>query len=147
MSEQTRSHSGPARPHMALVRAIYDWSLDEGFTPQVMVDVTVPGVEIPADYAREGKIVLNIHPNAVRDLEIGDHHLLFSARFAGRPENIAIPVESVLAVYARENGQGVVFQAGGSGIAPQPPEPGREGEGGAVSSDGRQPGPRLKVVK
>jgi len=64
---------------MALVRAIYDWSLDEGFTPQVMVDVTVPGVEIPADYAREGKIVLNIHPNAVRDLEIGDDHLLIGS--------------------------------------------------------------------
>lgn len=132
---------------MALVRAIYDWSLDEGFTPQVMVDVTVPGVEVPADYAREGKIVLNIHPNAVRDLVIGNDHLLFSARFAGRPEHIAIPVESVLAVYARENGQGVVFQAGGSGIAPPPTEPGKEGEGGTVPSDGRQPGPRLKVVK
>ncbi len=147
MSEQTRSHGGPAQPHMALVRAIYDWSLDQGFTPQVMVDVTVPGVEVPVGHAREGKIVLNIHPNAVRDLEIGSDCLLFSARFAGRPENIAIPVESVLAVYARENGQGVVFQPGGSGVAPPTPAPGREGEGDTAPSEGRQPGPRLKVVK
>ena len=146
MSGQTRSRGGPARPHMALVRAVYDWSLDQGFTPQVLVDVTVPGVEIPGDYAREGKIVLNIHPNAVRDLEFADGYLLFSARFSGRPENIAIPVESVVAAYAGENGQGVVFQSDGTGIVPPPRETGH-GEGKAAPPGGRAPGHRLKVVK
>ena len=134
MSERTGSGSGP---HMALIRAIRDWSLEQGFTPQVLVDVTVPGVEVPLDHARAGQIVLNIHPNAVRDLEADNGYLLFSARFSGRPENIVIPVEAVLAVYARENGQGIVLQAVGGASAPASPS----------APDRPPPAPRLRVVK
>lgn len=104
-----------------LIRAIYDWTLDEGLTPQVMVDVEVDNVVVPLNYAKDGKIVLNLHPNSVRGLEVGNQYLLFSARFAGRAEDITIPVAAVMAVYARENGQGIVFQPDGSGVTPPPP--------------------------
>ena len=66
------------------------------------------------------EIVLNLHPNSVRGLEIGDDFLVFSARFAGRAEDMTIPLEAVMAVYSRENGQGIVFQADGSGVTPPP---------------------------
>lgn len=148
MSERTGSGSGPAGPHMALIRAIRDWSLEQGFTPQVLVDVTVPGVEVPMDHARAGQIVLNVHPNAVRDLETDNGFLLFSARFSGRPENIVIPVEAVLAVYARENGQGIVLQAVGSASAPgSSTAPDRPDKAGTDPPSRSSPGPRLRVIK
>jgi len=110
---------GSTKPY--LIRAIYDWCLDEGQTPQIMVDVSIEGVAVPMSYANEGKIVLNLHPNSVSQLEMGNEYLLFSARFSGRAENITVPVAAVLAVYARENGQGIVFQPDGSGVTPPPP--------------------------
>ncbi len=160
MSDPTAPEAGSTRPY--LVRAIHDWCLDNALTPQIMVDATLPGVAVPQGFADDGRIVLNLHPNAVRGLELGDEYLMFSARFSGRAEEIAIPVEAVLAVYARENGQGIVFQADGSGITPPSP-PGRkpgaetgEGNGGKDGPDsdgndtdgkGPKPGSHLKVVK
>ena len=146
MSDKAEPETGSTRPY--LVRAIYDWSLDQGLTPQIMVDVTMPMVDVPMGYAQDGKIVLNLHPNSVRGLELGDEYLMFSARFSGRPENIVIPVESVLAVYARENGQGIVFQADGSGITPPSPMPSRR-ESADVDSREQKPkhGSHLKVIK
>ncbi len=142
MNGQNHTDTGSLSPHMALARATYEWALEEGLTPLVMVDVTVSGVEVPMVYAKEGKIVLNIHPNSVRDLVMDHGCLLFSARFSGRSMNITLPLESVLAVYARENGQGVVFQPGVGGIALQSsPDPGRERKGKT------EPARRLKVVK
>ena len=150
MSDKPAPETGSTRPY--LVRAIYDWSLDQGFTPQIMVDVTLPGVDVPMAYAQDGKIVLNLHPNSVRGLELGDEYLMFSARFSGRPEDIVIPVASVLAVYARENGQGIVFQADGSGITPPSPMPSRqestaEEPRASKPGPGPKPGSHLKVVK
>jgi stringent starvation protein B len=110
---------GSTKPY--LVRAIYDWSLDEGFTPQIMVDVKVTGVQVPLSYVSDGKIVLNLHPSSVRGLELGNEYLMFSARFSGRAEELVIPIEAIMAVYARENGHGIVFQADGSGMSPPPP--------------------------
>ena len=143
---------GSTKPY--LIRAIYDWTLDEGLTPQVMVDVEVDNVVVPTGYARDGKIVLNLHPNSVRDLEVGNQYLLFSARFGGRAEEITIPVEAVMAVYARENGQGIVFQPDGSGVTPPPPPDNRQDEqpSGAEKSPGERDtktrsGPRLTLVK
>ena len=146
MSEQSEPIIGSTRPY--LVRAIYDWSLDQGLTPQIMVDVTMPEVDVPMAYAQDGKIVLNLHPNSVRGLELGDEYLMFSARFSGRPEDIVIPVESVLAVYARENGQGIVFQADGSGITPPSPMPARRESASAESREQKpKQGSHLKVIK
>ena len=110
--------AGSTKPY--LIRAIYDWTLDEGLTPQVMVDVSVEHVVVPLNYVKDGKIVLNLHPSSVRGLEVGNQYLMFSARFAGRAEDITIPIDAIVAVYARENGQGIVFQADGSGITPPP---------------------------
>ncbi|MEM7193475.1 MAG: ClpXP protease specificity-enhancing factor [Pseudomonadota bacterium] len=105
-----------------LIRAIYDWAVDCELTPQVLVAVDHPEVEVPVDFAKDGQIVLNLHPQSVRNLEIGAGYLMFSARFAGKPFDVVVPVDAVMAIYARENGQGIVFQADGSGVTP-PPEP------------------------
>lgn len=95
------------RPY--LLRAMNEWILDNGNTPHLLVDALAEGVEVPNQYIKEGKIVLNISPNAVRDLELGNELVLFNARFSGRVFNIRIPVRNVLAVYAKENGMGLVF--------------------------------------
>ena len=146
MNETTGSEVGSTKPY--LVRAIYDWSLDEGLTPQIMVDVEVQGVVVPLNYVKDGKIVLNLHPNSVRDLELGNDYLLFSARFSGRAENITIPIEAVLAVYARENGQGIVFQPDGSGVTPPQPGRGRQDQEKELAGQERhRTGSHLKVVK
>lgn len=146
MSKSEGSDSGSTKPY--LVRAIYDWSLDEGLTPQIMVDADSPGVTVPLSYAKDGKIVLNLHPSSVRGLEIGNEHLLFSARFSGRAENITVPIDAVLAVYARENGQGIVFQPDGSGVTPPQPERVRRDAAKTTQNQDRQrSGSHLKVVK
>lgn len=145
------------RPY--LVRAIFDWCIDGGLTPQIMANVEMPEVIVPLDYAKDGKIVLNLHPSSVRNLELGNDYLMFSARFAGRAEDIIVPITAVMAVYARENGQGIVFQADGSSMTP--PEPpslspvdgeGRSGQTGQAGEGAGPSGPKragghLKVVK
>jgi len=95
------------RPY--LLRAMNEWILDNGNTPHILVDALAEGVEVPGQYVKDGKIVLNISPNAVRELELGNEQVLFNARFDGRVFNIRIPVKYVLAVYAKENGMGIVF--------------------------------------
>ncbi len=148
MTDQPEAVHGSTKPY--LIRAIFDWCLDEGQTPQVMVDVGVNGVEVPMDYANDGKIVLNLHPNSVRNLEMGNEYLMFSARFSGKAQDIVVPVESVLAVYARDNGQGIVFPADGSGVTPPSPDRPKKGSLWPVKSalpPSDKPGGHLKVVK
>lgn len=98
----------PSRPY--LVRAIYEWINDNNSTPHVMVDVNVRGVEVPQNYVQDGRIVLNIAPSAVKDLFIHNDGVSFSARFGGIPTQIKFPMQAVLAIYARENGQGMYFE-------------------------------------
>lgn len=95
------------RPY--LVRAFNDWILDNGMTPYLLVDVSVPGTRVPAAYVREGRIVLNIAPAAVGDLHLGVDETTFSARFGGVAHQVCLPTLSILAIYARENGQGMFF--------------------------------------
>lgn len=97
----------PSRPY--LIRAIYEWLNDNNKTPHVMVDASVVGVEVPQSYVQAGRIVLNISPNAIKDLFISNEDLSFSARFNGMPTHIVVPMQAVLAIYARENGQGMFF--------------------------------------
>lgn len=129
------------RPY--LIRALHAWALDSGLTPQIAVDTGVPGVQVPASHVREGQIVLNIHPEAVRQLELGDNTISFFARFGGKSEPVVIPVHAVLAIYARENGRGIQFQPEGDGSTPTPdpasPAP--------DSSGAPRRGVHLKVVK
>lgn len=116
------------RPY--LIRALHQWALDSGFTPQIAVDVTVPGVQVPHAFVKDGQIILNIHPQAVHQLELGDDAILFSARFGGKSEPVVIPIRAVLAVYARENGRGIQFQPGEDGdTPPAAPETGAPGAG------------------
>ncbi len=147
MNGPGRVDVGALSPNMALVRAIHSWSQDHGLTPLVLVDATMPGVEVPMAYVREGKIVLNIHPNSVKDLVMDDGHLLFSARFSGRSTQITLPIASVLAVYARENGRGVIFQpSGGVAVQPSASRPQTKPEKPVALNKTASPS-RLKLVK
>ena len=98
----------PTRPY--LIRAIRDWAMDNGLTPQLLVDAGVDGIVIPGSHVQDGKIVLNVHTQAVKALELGNEFITFSARFGGISHAINLPIQSVLAVFARENGQGIFFQ-------------------------------------
>ena len=106
------------RPY--LIRALHAWALDSGLTPQIAVDTAVQGVQVPPSHVRDGQIVLNIHPEAVRQLELGDNTISFFARFGGKSEPVVIPITAVLAIYARENGRGIQFQPDEDGGAPTP---------------------------
>lgn len=98
----------PRRPY--LLRAFYEWLLDNQLTPHLVVDVTLPGVQVPMEYARDGQIVLNIAPRAVSNLELANDEVRFNARFGGVPRQVSVPLAAVLAIYARENGAGTMFE-------------------------------------
>ena len=118
-----------SRPY--LLRAVYEWIADNDLTPQIVVDAQRDRVRVPTSYVREGKIVLNISPTAVRGLSLGNEWVEFSARFGGGSFDVVVPVQAVLAIMARENGMGMSFpETRDDG---QPPKP-----------KGR---PSLKVVK
>ncbi|QTF10273.1 ClpXP protease specificity-enhancing factor [Brenneria izadpanahii] len=102
------SQLSPRRPY--LLRAFYDWLLDNQLTPHLVIDVTLPGVMVPMEFARDGQIVLNIAPRAVGGLELADDSVRFNARFGGVPRQVYVPMAAVLAIYARENGAGTMFE-------------------------------------
>lgn len=106
MSEQEMKLS-PTRPYMA--RAIYEWIVDNNLTPYLLVDATRPNTMVPEQFIQDGQIVLNIVPHAVHALNIGNDAISFSARFGGVSRDIYVPMEAVLGIYARENGQGLFF--------------------------------------
>lgn len=127
----------PLRPY--LLRAVHEWALDNGYTPHVLVDAAVEGVIVPNAYVRDGRITLNIHPQAVHQLDLGNDRVSFFARFGGQSLGVDIPIHAVLAVFARENGRGVFFQD----------EPGETPPDGTPPDDTPSPkkGPQLKLVK
>jgi len=96
-----------SRPY--LVRALYDWISDNDMTPHVLVDALQDGVSVPDEYVKDGKVTLNVSTGAVSDLVLGNESIEFNARFSGLKKNIYLPIESLLAIYARENGQGMMF--------------------------------------
>ena len=99
----------PSRPY--LVRAIYEWLVDNDATPYLLIDATNPMVRVPPQHIKDGKIVLNAAPHAVKDFFIQNDGISFSARFGGVPMMISAPMVAVLAIYARENGQGMFFDS------------------------------------
>ena len=132
----------PIKPY--LLRAAYEWALDGGYTPHILVKATMPGVSVPETYVEDGRIVLNVSPGATSNLLIGDELIEFSARFSGRPFEVRIPLNAVLGLYARENGEGISFPA--EEAIPS----GDEGEGGEGASEasGKAPSkPHLKIIK
>ena len=96
------------RPY--LLRAFYDWLLDNQLTPHLVGDINLEGVPVPLEYARDGQIVLNIAPRAVGNLELGNDEVRFNARFGGVPRQVSVPMAAILAIYARENGAGTMFE-------------------------------------
>ncbi|SDG76870.1 stringent starvation protein B [Luteibacter sp. 22Crub2.1] len=104
------------RPY--LLRAIYDWISDNGLTPYVLVDAGQPGVKVPAHVVKNGQVVLNLAMRAVANLDLGNDRIGFQARFSGVSQQIVIPVQAVLALYAQENGQGMMFPVDENDTAP-----------------------------
>jgi stringent starvation protein B len=134
------------RPY--LLRAIHEWICDSDCTPHIVVDAGMPGVDVPRQYVRDGKIVLNVSWNATAQLKIGNDELSFSGRFGGSSMLVRVPVEAVLAIYARETGQGMIF-ADDEGDSSPPPPGGAPPEGAPTEPPPKpaSPRPRLKVVK
>lgn len=96
------------RPY--LLRAFYDWLLDNQLTPHLVVDINMAGVSVPLEYARDGQIILNVAPGAVGNLNLGNDEVRFDARFGGVPRKVSVPLYAVIAIYARENGAGTMFE-------------------------------------
>ena len=92
-----------------LLRAIHQWIIDNDFTPYLIVDANVANVEVPAQSVKDGQIVLNLAPQAVTNMLMDDVAVSFSARFSGVAQSIYIPIQAIRAIYANENGQGMVF--------------------------------------
>lgn len=106
MSEQELNLT-PSRPYLA--RAIYEWICDNNLTPYLLVDATIPYTDVPQQFVNDGQIVLNIVPHAVHKLNMSNEAVTFSARFSGVSQDIYVPIQAVLGLYARENGQGLFF--------------------------------------
>lgn len=102
----TAQESTSTRPY--LIRALYEWCTDNGLTPYVAVRVD-DSVQVPREYVKDGEIVLNISFDATSALQLGNDFIEFKARFGGKPREILVPVGRVIAIYARENGQGMAF--------------------------------------
>lgn len=141
------------RPY--LLRAIYEWLLDNSCTPHLVVFANVPGVAVPQQHVnKDGQIILNIAPSAVKDLFIANEAVSFSARFSGVVNHIYVPCGAVLGIYGRENGQGMMFELE---VPPEPPvsptpptkpEPTNTKSGGTAESNVTSlKRPSLKVVK
>lgn len=94
-----------------LIRAIHEWCLDQGFTPYLAVSVD-PTTRVPREFVKDGEIVLNVGADATHQMNLGNDEITFQARFNGRPYPVVVPVDRVMAIYARENGQGMAFEVG-----------------------------------
>ena len=125
----------PSRPY--IVRAIYEWIVDNDCTPHLLVDATCHGVIVPETFVKDGQIVLNISSAAVVGLQIDNERVSFNGRFGGQPRDVEVPIAAVLGIYARENGQGMVFENGSS---PEPPD-------ADPPRDSKAKRPALKIVK
>ncbi|MCU7929526.1 MAG: ClpXP protease specificity-enhancing factor [Candidatus Thiodiazotropha sp. (ex Codakia rugifera)] len=127
----------PNRPY--LIRALYAWLVDNDKTPYLMVNAEYEGAEVPRQFVDDGRIILNVDPSAVSELEMGNDWISFSARFGGAAEEILIPPGAVMGIYAKENGQGMLFPDEEANQAQEP-----EDEPDPTKPSKR---PSLKVVK
>jgi stringent starvation protein B len=128
------------RPY--LLRAMYDWLVDNDCTPHIVVDAGYPGVLVPRQHVSDGQITLNVAPRAITEFAMDLESIAFSTRFGGVPTHIEVPVMAVLGIYARENGQGMVFTV--EDYSPDPDDGPSSGPPGKPKSGGK---PSLKVVK
>jgi stringent starvation protein B len=136
----------PSRPY--LMRALFEWVLDNESTPYVLVDANIMGVQVPQEYVKDGQIVLNVSPTAVQGLMINNDAMSFNARFAGVTQNIYVPIVAVLAIYAKETGEGMVFGNEAGAPDPNDPPPAKQKPKIVESVDDKPKGrPSLTVVK
>jgi stringent starvation protein B len=131
------SPSKSKRPY--LVRAMHEWMTDNGNTPHVVIDASVDGVSVPTEHIKDGKIILNISQSAAHNLKLSNTSVSFRARFSGVPFDVWAPISSVLGIYAKETGQGMIFSHGAE--QPEPPD------GSEKDPSQRSDRSHLKVVK
>ena len=143
MSDSTSAMTSH-RPY--LLRALYEWIADNGMTPHILVDAQQPGVQVPTHAVKDGRVVLNIAERAVAKLQLDNESVRFTARFGGVSHPVSVPIAAVLAIYARETGQGMALpeDVGGTGPDDTPPAPPDDsGDDGATPKRGGH----LRVVK
>jgi stringent starvation protein B len=124
------------RPY--LVRAMHEWMTDNGQTPHLVVDAGIAGTEVPKSFVRDGRITLNVGWQATQGLKLGNEWIEFAARFGGVSQQVRVPVAAVLGIYARETGQGMLFQDESDATPPPPVTPTPDDSGSR---------PKLRVVK
>ena len=136
-----------SRPYM--VRALYEWILENNCTPYVLINALANEVLVPTEFVKNGQIVLNVSPSAIVDLEISNDSIMFNGRFGGVPMDIFAPMTAVMGIYTRENGQGMMFE-----MEEEPePQPPKEKHMKSVETKKEKPSaektarPSLKVVK
>ena len=132
-----------SRPY--LLRAIYEWILDNDCTPHILVNALHPEAQVPQDYVKDGQIVLNIAPGAVQNLSLVNDAVSFSARFQGVPNQVFVSIDAILGIYAKENGKGMMFEEMDGGYPPTDPtspDPAKKDTGAAEVKR-----PSLRVVK
>lgn len=130
------------RPY--LLRAIYEWIIDNGLTPYLLVDADAEGVVVPPGAVKDGRVVLNIAPRAVAQLQLGNREVAFMARFGGVGHSVSVPVAAVLAIYAQETGQGMGLPADEGDVAPPQDPPSGPGPGDPGTP---KRGAHLRVIK
>lgn len=126
-----------SRPY--LIRALYEWIVDNNLTPHLLVNAKIPNVMVPEQYVKEGRIVLNVGPTAIEELLISNEAVTFSARFNEGVRDIYVPAHAILAIYASENGRGMFFSE-----EDEEPPPAKSDDTGVTKRKGK---PDLKVVK
>jgi len=152
--EPTTSRMTSHRPY--LLRALYEWIADNGMTPHLLVDATRPGVRVPAHTVKDGKVVLNIAARAVAHLSMDNDAVAFTARFGGVSHAVIVPVDAILAIYARETGQGMALPDDGNAPSADTAAPAEAAPGDTPPDDDTPPppadtppkrGPHLRIVK
>ena len=103
-----------------LIRGVYEWIIDNDLTPYLLVNAEYPDTVIPPQFVEDGKIILNIKPQAIQGLSLGNADITFNARFNGKPMHLIVPIRAVLAIYAQENGKGMVFDQDDDNDSPPP---------------------------
>ncbi|MDA8645945.1 ClpXP protease specificity-enhancing factor [Porticoccaceae bacterium] len=131
------------RPY--LVRAFFDWIVDNQCTPHVIVDASYDGVSVPLDFVKDGQIVLNIAPRAVSNFIMSHESVSFSTRFSGVPVDLYLPSLSIVGIYAQENGRGMMFEQDDD----PPPKPSKtiEQESSSASTSRKTSKPSLRIIK
>tara|TARA_R110001592_G_scaffold359242_1_gene665342 strand:+ start:16694 stop:17107 length:414 start_codon:yes stop_codon:yes gene_type:complete len=134
-----------SRPY--LIRALYEWILENDCTPYVLVNAQYPQTSVPDAFVEAGQIVLNLSPNAIRHLEMDNDRITFDGRFGGVAQQVWVPSQAVMAIYARENGQGMVFEVEPAPLPPTSDVSSVDAGSAPAGKSVKSKRPSLKVVK